>query len=237
MLWKWRRNLFVWEQKLVEDLLSILHGFVPCINKDDVWRWKWEGTGAFTVKSAYRVLTQQQNETQSTLFKNLWKADAPMKLRAFAWRVLQNRVPTMANLIRRGINANGGNSTCTLCNSDVEDANHLFCNCSITHRIWMNIHEWFGIKTAIAGNIVDHHHQFRGLVPFTKWGSIWQSLWFFTIWQIWISRNNHYFKGELINIYKAVESIKVCSWSYLKSKHRDFPYSFVDWSNSPMLCL
>lgn len=50
----WRRNLFVWEVGLLENLVHHLEGWVKS-EKEDVWWWKLEEEGVFTVSSTYDV--------------------------------------------------------------------------------------------------------------------------------------------------------------------------------------
>ncbi|MCI21777.1 hypothetical protein A2U01_0042947, partial [Trifolium medium] len=51
----WRRNLFVWEENLLNELLSMINDVVLS-NEDDEWGWGPENGGAFTVNSTYCFL-------------------------------------------------------------------------------------------------------------------------------------------------------------------------------------
>ncbi|GAU49886.1 hypothetical protein TSUD_408250 [Trifolium subterraneum] len=51
----WRRELFVWEVALFEDLLGTLNSY-HISDPHDTWVWKHDATGTFSVKSAYTVL-------------------------------------------------------------------------------------------------------------------------------------------------------------------------------------
>jgi len=51
----WRRQLFIWEVNLFDELLGVLEGFVLG-EVEDEWRWKLEKDDIFTVKSMYLKL-------------------------------------------------------------------------------------------------------------------------------------------------------------------------------------
>jgi hypothetical protein len=53
-MWRfsWRRELFVWEVNMLNSLLLCLEGAV--IGEGvDIWVWKLDKVGVFTVKSSY----------------------------------------------------------------------------------------------------------------------------------------------------------------------------------------
>ena len=51
----WRRSLFVWENEMLMVLMEDLEGFTGR-QEEDVWRWRLEEDGRFTVKSMYKKL-------------------------------------------------------------------------------------------------------------------------------------------------------------------------------------
>jgi hypothetical protein len=66
-MWRfeWRRELFVWEEELVNELLVRLDGRVLGV-RPDVWLWKPDREGGFSVKSCY------------TLLQDLFHVEAPL---------------------------------------------------------------------------------------------------------------------------------------------------------------
>ena len=52
---EWRRNIFVWENVILEDLLGVLEERGPT-EGDNVWWWNAEDRGGFLVKSAYNLV-------------------------------------------------------------------------------------------------------------------------------------------------------------------------------------
>lgn len=67
-------------------------------NVGDKWVWKGGSLGSYTVKSAYKCLRcMEQNMTNGLLMK-VWKKSVTLKV---VDRVVQNKVPSLANLMRR----------------------------------------------------------------------------------------------------------------------------------------
>jgi hypothetical protein len=89
----------------VDEILKIkLSSRVPA----DWVAWNFEKSGLFTVRSAYRLAMQEKYEMGTTgsstsmegersSWKQVWKAKVPSKVRVFAWKVIKNGLPTMAN--------------------------------------------------------------------------------------------------------------------------------------------
>ena len=48
--------------------------------------------------------------------------------------LLLDRLPTMPNLVRRGMQ--GVNMQCPLCLEDVETSQHLFITCKVAQKVW-----------------------------------------------------------------------------------------------------
>lgn len=236
--WTWRRNLYSWEQLLLEDLCKIIEVFSPQTNKCDTWGWNWEDNFKFSVRSAYRILAREPNDFQDRTYKMLWDMDAPLKMKAFAWRLIQDRIPTKCNLIRRGINLNGGNTNCVFCIRGEEESDHLFCRCSFTYQVWMNILRWLGFESALNGNLQSHLLHFSGIIPKrkSKKNPDLAAIWLFTTWVIWSLRNRVVFTSGSMSVQEVVDMIKVKTWCWTKAKSKAFTYSFVEWSSSPVHC-
>lgn len=82
-VWKWRcklrRELFQWECQLVAELEEVLLGSeLNKVRKMDIWVWKAESTGQYSVKSAYKELTHNANSTRyHFLFRSIWSKFIP----------------------------------------------------------------------------------------------------------------------------------------------------------------
>lgn len=131
---RWRRVLFEWEKELKGELYGCLSEVQITNGKEDEWQWTCVSNGAFTSSSAYEILCSSQT-SYDDVFRNFWCKNPPLKVVAFAWKVLRRRIPTKDQLARR---INGGqnlNLSCCLCNIEPESVDHLFFRCSFLHKV------------------------------------------------------------------------------------------------------
>lgn len=93
--------------------------------------WMWELHGCFSTSSAYKAL--HHSRITCTYHKKLWKIRAPPKVRIFLWVMLQDKLLTKENLIKKGCHSVQG---CALCESnEPETVLHLMWSClySLAH--------------------------------------------------------------------------------------------------------
>lgn len=135
----------------------------------DSWRWSCEPDGGYSVKSAY--LAQFPHVDSNIFFKELWKGLAPSKVICLVWRVALRRLPTLDNLLRRGVAVDSNrNGACFFCSQQLESAGHLFFGCNVSYRIWMSCYAWLRVETVLP---IDHnihlaHHEMWGRNKKTK---------------------------------------------------------------------
>ncbi|XP_057426296.1 uncharacterized protein LOC130719702 [Lotus japonicus] len=236
--WKlrWRRNLFVHEQHIFDSLLQVISSVQIQRNVKDSWLWKCELEGRYSVKSAY--LAQFPHVDSNIFFKELWKGLAPSKVICLAWRVALRRLPTLDNLLRRGVAVDSNrNGACFFCSQQLESAGHLFFGCNVSYRIWMSCYGWLRVETVLP---IDHnihlaHHEMWGRNK--KQRLCWKTIWLAAIWSIWVHRNAVAFKGEQVNLEEVVDMVKLRSWLWLKSLMQSFKSSFYEWDKEPLICM
>ncbi|KAL8557444.1 hypothetical protein ACS0TY_004751 [Phlomoides rotata] len=138
----WRRKLFVWEEDLLIDLQQTAGNFLKSDINEDKWRWSRTSSGIYTMKSAYVVITEMNSEVnnQTTKLGIVWNTVVPLKIAAFTWKVLQDRIPSMLNLLKRGAYHPNFSTNCKLCDLDSEDTQHLFFDCKASKTIWYCIY-------------------------------------------------------------------------------------------------
>ncbi|GKU86545.1 hypothetical protein SLEP1_g1057 [Rubroshorea leprosula] len=104
--------------------------------------WHYDKNGEFTVKSAYLLACSRQHETNmdstnmglsSGEWKHLWKLKVPPNVRVFLWRAILNALPSMDNLVKRGIVQE---ALCPLCQVADESLMHLLFYCPHVEPIW-----------------------------------------------------------------------------------------------------
>ncbi|KAL0283922.1 UNVERIFIED_CONTAM: hypothetical protein Sangu_2858300, partial [Sesamum angustifolium] len=95
-----------WNYSLVHELFwreetdIILAIPISMIDGDDFVVWHHTACGKFFVRSAYHVAVSLASQSQSStsqphspLWKALWQANVPRKIRVFTWKLAQNALP------------------------------------------------------------------------------------------------------------------------------------------------
>lgn len=227
----WRRRLFVWEDELLNNLLLDLHGFEVSL-EEDVWCWKLEKGGCFTVSFIYKKLAEASlakevwGEAENRVFAQIWKSPTPSKVVALSWKGLLNRVPTTGNLLRRNALPPNASPNCVLCNEAVESANHLFLHCFVTWKIWVKLQSWLEVNVITPSNLFSHWRCWDGQL--SNWKELKRGMrliWHTAIWTIWNCRNNIIFKNGGVEVEEVVEDIKMLSWKWLKIQ----PCLYYEW--------
>ncbi|KAL0314573.1 UNVERIFIED_CONTAM: putative mitochondrial protein [Sesamum angustifolium] len=116
-----------------DDIDVILAIPLSLIDGEDFPIWHHTHNGLFSVRSAYHValsLAHQPLPSSSNLaspvWKTIWKANVPSKIRVFIWKVAHNALPTGRNLLQK---LRFEPLACPLCCSEDEDVEHVFLRC------------------------------------------------------------------------------------------------------------
>ncbi|PWA80221.1 RNA-directed DNA polymerase, eukaryota [Artemisia annua] len=135
--WQWRRNPNGVESSQLSALMDALTN-VSFNDEADKWIWNVNNSHIFSVSNA-RQLIDAINLPSGNRPAN-WSKFVPIKINIFAWRLLQNRLPTKTNLNDRDIDV--PNILCSMCNEVQEDASHIFLQCEVASQVWVNIAHW-----------------------------------------------------------------------------------------------
>ena len=145
---QWRRPLFDSEIDMAVAFLQQLEGFTIRPELSDQWKWAAEPSGCYSTKSAYKAIHHVTvGEEQDGKFKELWKLRVPLKVAIFAWRLIQDKLPTKANLRKKRVELQ--EYLCPLCRSVEETASHLFFHCSKVSPLWWESQSWVNMMGAI----------------------------------------------------------------------------------------
>jgi ribonuclease HI len=134
-----------WNEALVRDVCYssdvdwILDMKLPINQCNDFLAWHYEPSGLFSVKSAYRLAYNLQHGTRwrachsesrdnsRKIWKVIWKANVPNKVKIFGWRVACDNLATKKNKMRRTLEMN---SICNICGREEEDSFHATVMCT-----------------------------------------------------------------------------------------------------------
>lgn len=102
--------------------------------------WKWENSGVYTVKSAYKRLQilngRWQDDYQSKIWRTLWRIKAPPKALNLVWRALSNCLPTLTSLFSKHVSVQ---VWCPVCQEGIETVMHSLVSCPRANQCWWTI--------------------------------------------------------------------------------------------------
>jgi hypothetical protein len=90
------------------------------VDREDAWSWTLSEDGRYSVKSAYSSLikglpgTGAPHGVTLQVVAIVWKTWTPSKVIVFYWQLLLGRIPSMSNLVRRGVPLPEGYGVCLL---------------------------------------------------------------------------------------------------------------------------
>ncbi|GKV36996.1 hypothetical protein SLEP1_g45072 [Rubroshorea leprosula] len=138
-IWKWslqwRRSLFSWEEHQELELKEINEKTIAR-GRPDQRIWIHSKDGSYTTKSAYQILAvEHRNSQQGLALQKVWNPLIPSKISAFSWQLLQGKIPTKDNLMKRGVIKDPGKCRCELCGAGEENSSHLFVQCKVARDL------------------------------------------------------------------------------------------------------
>ncbi|GKF00703.1 RNA-directed DNA polymerase, eukaryota, reverse transcriptase zinc-binding domain protein [Tanacetum coccineum] len=184
-VWAWRRQPHGRSGGDISSLTNLLNGLILDPSHNDKWVWSLESSGKFTVKSLSfaiqkKLLLSGISEVDQLFSWNSW---VPRKVNICAWRVFLDRIPTRANLVRRGIHVE--NPCCVFCEEHMESTNHCFFSCPVIKPIWIKIWSWWNASgsfnpylDAILKGIPDYSEDKRV-------SEIFHAVCLSVIWHVW----------------------------------------------------
>ena len=117
---------------------------------EDLWAWRLETNGLFSVRSAYRALLQAPNDwaeggmtaADNPVWKKLWKMSVPPKVSNFWWRVIKSYIPCRAVLTSRHMEKL---PFCRACGRK-ETIKHALFECTWVKLFWQEIRGATSVK-------------------------------------------------------------------------------------------
>ncbi|XP_055960454.1 uncharacterized protein LOC126670164 [Mercurialis annua] len=230
----WNHRLRIGEQQLLQDLEMEVSNVSMDANRNDVFYWKGK-INAFKSRNISFILQQKigvhgifLNLRDSNLIPALWKWKILPRIQFFSWLLINDRIFSNASLVARGI-IDPSLIGCLVCN--LEESNmHIIFHCRFAWKFWCfilskcdifwvspaSVSQFFILWTSYS------HPSFKDL---------WRLIWFFGIWELWISRNNRVFNGmesshESLAYLCIGKAVHFCS-----SFHPQFLYSGNDVSS------
>jgi hypothetical protein len=162
---------------------------------DDFWSWHYDRRGAFTVRTAYKMLVATKEKREAWLenrasssngeivekqWTELWRTKVPSKVRLFLWRLAKQSLPTNDVCHHRNM---ADNDPCQLCGGQ-DSWRHALIDCAMSRCIWaledeeiiehLQCSEEGDARAWLATMIATLKHEERVGVFVTLW-SIWHA--------------------------------------------------------------
>ncbi|XP_019183730.1 PREDICTED: uncharacterized protein LOC109178648 [Ipomoea nil] len=102
---------------------------------NDTWYWYGDPRGEYSVKSGYKQVMGNYQQTNGVFTKwlSLWKLKIPPKWRMFLWRAISDILPTTTNLLIKRVDVD---PRCAMCGLSQEDTMHAMVLCDFARNIW-----------------------------------------------------------------------------------------------------
>ncbi|XP_057453105.1 uncharacterized protein LOC130744965 [Lotus japonicus] len=213
--WKllWNRDLLEREEERVQELLQLIKNFSPKKGIEDRWVWTKEGSGVYTVKSAYAFLHGSLLDEEKLVFKWIWSCKAPSNASSFVWRVLINRVQSKVELAKRNAFQGNVDLSCGMCGGDEKSSSHLFFTCPVAWKVWMDVYRWLGVVLSFPKTAEDqlmlHGSVLQGGKKSVR---VLTLIWISTVGALWGARNGFVFKGKVVDGDRLIGNIQYKVW-------------------------
>jgi hypothetical protein len=102
--------------------------------------WVWDRSGVYSSHLFYAIINYRG--IKPVYIPAIWKVGVPPKFQLFLWLLSHNKLATMDNLKKRGLDKP---EQCCFC-SKKESTVHLFFECVVSKAIWSYVCEFLGLS-------------------------------------------------------------------------------------------
>ncbi|CAN1831409.1 Putative ribonuclease H protein At1g65750 [Linum perenne] len=137
----------LWDLDLISQYLP--PNVVDCVSgmspprpdrREDGWSWGAEQSGMFSIRSAYKLILDNDELPITDSWKSIWKWSGPNRIRHFLWIAKHGRLLTNSERRRRHM---ANDSSCSLCNHPEENLIHILRECPFANDVWKSLDESF----------------------------------------------------------------------------------------------
>lgn len=117
----------------------------------DTWIWFIDASSGFYAASVRSLIDSKNLEVANITTR--WNRFLLSKVNVFFWQLNLNKIPTIVNLDKRGIDI--GSARCPICDLDVKAFNHIFFSCGMTLKLWNFFTTWWELDIPVFSSILD----------------------------------------------------------------------------------
>ncbi|CAL1371641.1 unnamed protein product [Linum trigynum] len=188
----WRTELF--SNLLQPDICAkITSTAVDKISQEeDTLFWSPSADGRFSTKSAYELLSLQDQQPRDGIWKAIWRLPVPERIRGFVWLAIQGRIATNVLHFQSKV---AESPCCPRCEGRPETVLHIVRDCAPALYFWSRQVPQGKQQFFFSAN---HDEWFRSNLSSQETstsGINWPGFFGMTIWLLWKNRTTAAFKG------------------------------------------
>ncbi|KAG7557811.1 Reverse transcriptase domain [Arabidopsis suecica] len=123
--------------------VSVIHRLLAVVVNGEIGikdrvSWLGNSNGAFSVSSAYAIITKEEapGPCMERFYKEIWTVVAPERVRVFLWLVANQVIMTNVERVRRHL---GDSEVCQVCKGAVESILHVLRDCPAMSGVWVRL--------------------------------------------------------------------------------------------------
>ena len=159
--------------------------------------WQYESNGIYSTQSLYAVINFRG--VQPVFVPAVWNIKVPPKIQVFLWLLSNNKLMTVDNLAKRGVDKP---KNCRFCD-EIETINHLFFQCVVARKIWAYFEQFINIH---VGSYTDMATKWLDSKKFCTANSLSAGV----CWGLWLARNNMVFRDQQ---WRDIKQVLKIIWS------------------------
>ena len=175
----------------------MVHDSFLDLEKVDKWVWKADMCLKFLVKSTYDILKGEFEGDHPQLFNSFWRIKALPLAHFVAWMVLENKISTKDNLVRREVVVE--RILCCFCRKKKENLFHLFFGCKFAWLVWNLCYAWLWLKSVDHLNPHSHFSHINLCNAPISINLVLGNVWIAMVSEIWCHRNKIIFNGGVVD--------------------------------------
>ena len=227
----WRRSLFENEIESAVNFLKDIEGIHIQQQGSDEWEWLGDQTRKYSTRSAYNLILEASKGGQHQDWcKELWRIKIPSKISVFAWRLIEDRLPTRMNLHRRQVQLQ--DLRCPFCREAVEEASHLFFHCVFIQPILWESMSWLNLQTAFPLGPKQNFLQHISIQAAGLRSNRWRYWWMAVTWAIWKTRNRVLFSNAEFDANRLFDEAVFWTWTWLRHFEKHFSTHLNQWASN-----
>lgn len=202
------------------------------VNENEKWSWRLSKNGSYSVSSFRSALDDLYLPSNKLSFN--WIKIVPRKINVLVWRIIHRRLPTMANLAKRGVQV--ANVNCPICKMTEENEDHLFFECTAAKETIKAVSKWWKSDETRINSLDELLNWSRTLGLKGRKESVFLGVIYTCLWLLWRFRNDVVFREKDAKAFDYIP-MQLLGTTFFWMKHRGKQmgksFSWVDWNGRP----